>query len=200
MKAVLVATSLLVGFSCASAMAADIYTSEAHSEAPLTDWSGFSIGAIGSYASGEDDWSGDDYELDDSFFGGGYVSYQRQFGNLVVGAEARALLGEQIEIDYPSFAYEGFYDLNAKVGFSTSSALVYTSGGVTWADIEEDGVDYNRQGYNVGAGVDFKVTENVYFGGEYTFRTLGADCEPHGDPFKLTHHSVSLKIGYVLNE
>jgi len=187
----LVALTVLLGTIAASgtAIAADSMQRSA-------DWSGFTVGVIGTVAGGEDDWPGDGiYDLDTGLFGGAFVSYDYQIDNVVVGAVAKAQWGKMKETAYPTFFYNAFYDINGRLGYAMNNALVYASGGLTIASIEEDGLGFTSTGYNLGAGIDFQLTEKVVLGGEYTFRSLSDDC-PHGFPFELSSHSFTAKIGY----
>lgn len=161
-----------------------------------TDWSGLTVGVIGTVAGGEDNWPGDGiYDLDTGVFGGAFVSYDYQIDNVVVGAAVKAQWGKMKETDYPEFFYTAFYDFNGRVGYAVNNALLYASGGLTIAGGEDDGLDFTSTGYNVGAGIDFQLTEKVVVGGEYTFRSLSDDC-PHDLPFELSSHSFTAKIGY----
>lgn len=161
-----------------------------------TDWSGLTLGVMGSVAGGHDDWPGDGiYDLETSPFGGGFVSYDFQMGNVVFGAEAKAQFGKMEETAYPEFFYKAFYDFNGRMGYAFDGTLIHASGGLTVARIEEDGVGFTSTGYNLGAGIDFQVTEKIVAGAEYTFRSLKDDCV-HDLPFELTSHSIAAKIGY----
>src|SRR5712664_4482194 len=88
MKKVLLATVALVALGMAPAVAADLaartYT-KAPALAPIYNWTGFYIGAMGGY--GSEDTS--DFALKGGF-GGGTVGYNWQTGMYVFGIEADA--------------------------------------------------------------------------------------------------------------
>jgi len=133
--------------------------------APAADWNGFYFGGTVGWASG--DRTGiDDF---DGLLYGGFAGYNYQFdNNLVLGVEVAGSMGEE------KWALGGtrdatYVDLKAKAGFAVDRALVYVSGGYTFASY--DGGDEGA-GFNVGAGVDFLVFDNVFVGAEYVYRDI----------------------------
>lgn len=160
------------------------------------DWSGLTLGAIGTVAGGEDYWPGDGtYDLKTSAFGGAFVSYNVQMDQVVAGAEIKAQFGKMKETDYPSFFYNAFYDFNGKLGYAAGNALIFASGGLTLASGEDDGESFTSSGYNIGGGIDFQLTDRVVVGGEYSYRALNDYC-PHDLPFELSSHSAAAKVGF----
>lgn len=186
-----VAALALVAALPAAALAGD-------APGPKTGWTGLTVGAIGAFATGHNDWSGDTYDLKATPFAGGFLTYNHQIGNVVLGADVKAQFGKQLEVDYPTFFYTAFYDLNGRIGFAHGDALIYASGGVTIAGISEDGVAFQRTGHNLGVGIDYRVADHVVVGAEYTYRSLEAICEPHDEPFELNGHAVQLRLGFQL--
>lgn len=182
--------ALLVSFAASEALAADL-------PVPADfDWSGISVGVIGSYNSGKDVWADGDYPLKDAMFLGGFVGYDHQIDSLVLGARMSGQFGTMQEEDYPAFEYQAFYDFNGRAGFALDRALVYATGGYSISAIEEDGVSYNRGGYNVGGGLEYAVTDHVIVGAEYVYRALEADCEPHDVPFEQKINSVQAHVSF----
>lgn len=160
------------------------------------DWSGFYLGAIGSYGFGEDDWSLDgQFDLDGAALGGGVIGYNHQWNNFVLGAELVGLFGEMQESGYPDYTYEALVDVKARAGYAVDRALFYLAGGYSFARFDEDGDDFDLHGYNVGGGIDFALTENVVIGAEYTFRGLNGDSAS-GQDVDGKVSTISAKLTY----
>ena len=145
-------------------------------DASAYDWTGLYFGGVASYATGEDQWPDGPYELDDSFFGGVFAGYNYQIGQLVLGGEILGQFGKMKEADYPTLWYENIIDVKARAGFAIDRTLLYVSGGYSLANIEEDGEHFSMDGYNVGLGADFALTENVIIGVEYSYRDIDGTC------------------------
>lgn len=160
------------------------------------DWTGISVGVVGSYNTGKDVWEDGDYPLEDAAFLGGFIGYDYQVDHFVLGARATGQFGSMKEKDYPDFEYQAFYDLNGRAGFALDRALIYATGGYSISSIEEDGEAYSRDGYNIGGGLEYAVTDNVIVGAEYVYRALEADCEPHGDQFEQKINSVQAHVSF----
>lgn len=160
------------------------------------DWSGFYLGAIGSYGFGEDDWSLDgQFDLDGAAFGGGVIGYNQQWDSFVLGGELSAQFGHMQESGWPDFTYETLVDVKARAGFAMDRALFYVAGGYSFARFDEEGDDFDLHGYNVGGGIDFALTENVVLGAEYTFRGLNGDSAS-GQDVDGKVSTVSAKLTY----
>lgn len=163
----------------ASANAADIYRGEpaggslkdAPIVAPVSSWAGFYIGGHLGAAFDDDDASlkventrykfGDD---DEELIGGVHVGYnfQRYGSPLVLGIEGDISFADNI--DWLS-------TIRARIGYATDRTLFYLTGGVAFADFEEDkwsgwkfGDDDTEVGYVLGGGAEFKLTHNWSFG------------------------------------
>ncbi|HCQ64637.1 MAG TPA: porin family protein [Rhodobacteraceae bacterium] len=135
--------------------------------APADDWTGFYFGGTVGWATGEtvgvDDFEGVLY--------GGFAGYNYQFDNdMVLGVEAAASTGER-EYDLGGAFDTTFIDLKARAGYAVDRALVYVSGGYTFANYD-NAAEWEGGGFNVGAGVDFKVFDNAFIGAEYIYRDI----------------------------
>ncbi|MEZ5769685.1 MAG: outer membrane beta-barrel protein [Paracoccaceae bacterium] len=129
------------------------------------DWTGFYFGGLAGWATGEQ-VGVDDF---DGLLYGGFAGYNYQFdNNLVLGVEVAGSMGEE-EWALGGTRDATYVDLKAKAGFAVDRALVYVSGGYTFASY--DGGDEGA-GFNVGAGVDFLVFDNVFVGAEYVYRDI----------------------------
>ena len=174
--------------------------------AAVTDWSGPYVGGLVSLNSGSMDYYDDGeltvYPMNDSdFMYGVFAGYQRQMGSFVVGGEVAYQMGEFSFPDYPEDHIDNFLDLKARLGFAAGSALIYATGGYTMGNYSEntgDVVDYtiDLTGFNVGAGVDFKIGERLFVGAEYLYReTSGVyneDSDYEGD---FQTQSIQIRAG-----
>jgi outer membrane immunogenic protein len=153
---------------------------------------------------------------DIGFTGGVHVGYDYQLpNNVIIGGVADfnyidhdrsvgAVLG-QADINGDGFADVGenagisndidinfFGTVRGKVGYAMDRFAVYATGGLAYADIDNDlngtgsftsvnGTNYSSVsdkdkdsiGYTVGGGVDFLATKNISFGLEYLYTDLG---------------------------
>lgn len=135
--------------------------------APVTvnDWTGPYFGVLGGWSMG-DRTAVDDF---DGLLYGGFAGFNYQFdNNMVLGAEVAATTGEQ-EWGLGGTRDATYIDLKARVGYGMDRALVYASGGYSFANYS--GGDEGA-GFNVGAGVDFLVTDNIFVGAEYIYRDI----------------------------
>ena len=144
---------------------ADPYVAAPAPVVAVDDWTGFYFGGTLGWAMGEtvgvDDFDGLLY--------GGFAGYNYQFDNdFVLGAEVAASTGE-LEYDGGGVFDPTYIDLKARAGYAMDRALVYVSGGYTFANFTGGN---EGAGFNVGAGVDFLVFDNVFVGAEYIYRDI----------------------------
>ena len=175
-----------------SAVMADGYQRprEPYALVPFIGWTGFYVGgAVGGTWSAVD-WAnvnltGERVNNDASgFIGGGQVGYNQQFGNLVIGAEA-TLSGTTLSDDFRSTkpaAWTYSTDINTmatvtgRLGFAANQWLVYAKAGWAGGHVDVSGrnaVDSFslgdwRNGWTMGAGLEYKMTRNIGLGIEYS--------------------------------
>ena len=168
----------------------------------VTDFSGayggLGFGTVqGEFGSGGRD---DDFDFNDgtsvSVFGG----YNLQNGNIVYGGEIAYHNNSDFFV-VPGFGnddvIDSMIDLRGRIGYVVGDAMVYGAVGYSFGDYEEPyGFLAEMSGPSVGIGADYKVTENLFVGGDYTMRML----EGEGGEFDLdTAANVStftLRVGY----
>jgi outer membrane immunogenic protein len=206
------------------ALAADVIYEEPPAPAPVVEvaqynWSGFYVGAQAGVAfnrdsgafSSDSTFTGGNEDGETGFIGGGHVGYDYQFANnFVLGAVADLNYidaSSNASFDLASAAPDGTStfgvdsDINyvgtvrAKAGYAMDRFMVYATGGLAYADIDDkrrgDGTfvapvaaggasyavssstDSDDVGYAVGAGFDVLATQNVSFGLEYLYTDLG---------------------------
>ena len=156
-----VACVLFLGLSTA-ALADDGLDSLRGTTAP--DWSGVYAGVGLGYGKVWDHTGVVSDSGEDMVFSG-FIGYNHQYNDsLVVGVEAEY---NDYSIEFTKFApisVEDGASLRLRLGFPTDRALIYATGGLAYATTNIDQEDF---GYVIGAGVDFKLTDNVVFGVNY---------------------------------
>lgn len=217
MKKLLLSTTALLALT-ATASAADLpsrYAAPAPvmAAAPIFTWTGFYVGAQVGYAWGEDEtalfFGGAPVDLGgfatdsepDGFVGGVHVGYNYQMGSVVVGIEGdlegAGIDGELSATDaaLPGYAASVSSEINfqgsirARVGVALDRALVYATGGLAFANIENtyaatlpagnvfglpagtysESFDDTQWGWTIGAGVEYAITNNLTARVEYRY-------------------------------
>jgi outer membrane immunogenic protein len=188
MKKILMTTVGLAALGLAPAVAADLpartYTKAPAIAAPLYNWTGFYIGAMGGF--GKEDTS--DFALSGGF-GGGTAGYNWQTGQFVFGIEADAA-GADIS---SSFAIPGLVSAEDKIralgtvrgrfGIAYEQILFYGTGGFAWADERVSasalGVSISdtktRTGWTAGAGAEWMFAPHWSVKAEYLYRSFGSE-------------------------
>lgn len=184
-KTLFAAVSALAILGAGAAMAADL---PSRSRAPVAPafvppaftWTGFYIGANAGYSFGRFTADGRLFNDPDGFIGGGQLGYNIQFGQFVAGLEADfqgadlrgnggAFLpvGSSAKIDY-------FGTVRGRLGVAFDRALIYATGGYAFvnAKISIPGLlsdDKMHNGYALGAGIEYALTDNLTLRGEYLY-------------------------------
>ncbi|MFL2779398.1 MAG: outer membrane protein [Paracoccus marcusii] len=123
--------------------------------APVSDWTGFYAGL--QYGQGDADLSDADSLDFDAY--GVHGGYNRDFGQFVLGGE---LDYNRVDLDE---AGEGdLVRLRGRAGYDLGRFMPYVSLGA--AHVETD--DLSETAFTYGIGADFKVTERMTLGAEYT--------------------------------
>lgn len=126
--------------------------------APVSDWTGFYAGL--QYGQGDADvnFDGDSVSSDFDAYGV-HGGYNRDFGQFVLGGE---LDYNRVDLDE---AGEGdLVRLRGRAGYDLGRFMPYVSLGA--AHVETD--DLSETAFTYGIGADFKVTERMTLGAEYT--------------------------------
>jgi outer membrane immunogenic protein len=230
MKKFLLATVAL-GATAAPAFAADLgarpyYNKAPAYAAPLYNWTGFYIGGhVGGAFSGSDNFSGP--VLSDTsarLLGGFQAGADYQFApNWVVGAEGQySWLGKNnLNATFPNGMIfnndqRAIASITARVGYTWGPGLAYIKGGYAYSDNKDTltfaGVpvaftlDKNhRDGYTVGAGVEYMFAQNWSAKAEYMYYNFGdtrfvtpAVLAPFGT-FHNDEHTFKLGVNYRFN-
>jgi outer membrane immunogenic protein len=233
MKKLLLATVALVALGAtAPALAADLaarpYTKAPPPVmAPIYNWTGFYIGGHVGAAFGNDNTfnglvvGGNN---DARFLGGVQVGADYQFApNWVLGVEGQFswLGGNNNAVSFPNgFAYSndqrGLGSVTGRIGYTWGPALLYVKGGYAYSDNRETLVragvpqafafDHNhRDGYTVGAGLEYMFAQNWSAKAEYQYYNFGrtqfvtpVDLAPFGS-FRNDEHTVKVGLNYRFN-
>lgn len=184
-KSIVLASALVLSAS-ASAMAADaVYEVPAAPvavDAPAFTWAGAYAGVQGGAGWLDGTFSAFGGSATQDFDGGvvgGFVGYNWQFSNgFVAGIEGdvdynfneESAAGIDVGTDWAG-------SVRGRVGYAFDRALVYGAAGWTFTNgyVKGLGVDENEtfNGWTVGAGVDFAVTDNLFVRGEYRYNDFG---------------------------
>lgn len=139
------------------------------------------------------------------FTGGGQFGYNKQFGRIVVGAEAdfgaqQVSKGFTVTREYPCCSPTAYtinqevksdwlFTARPRVGVTAGKALIYGTGGLavtnvkysasftdTYASaVESAEIDKTKAGYALGGGVEVKVSKRFSVKGEYLFSDFGKE-------------------------
>jgi outer membrane immunogenic protein len=162
--------------------------------APMAvDWSGFYVGGTGGWMMGDSE----DYTVIpstlsnfDGLIYGGFAGYNYQMDSgLVLGAEVAAFTGT-MQFAPPDLGIT-LFDLKARVGYAAGDALIYASGGYTMASY---GNGDAGSGWNLGVGLDYMLTDNIFVGGEYVYRDI-TDSQNTPEQWEDRFGTIQARIG-----
>ncbi|TYB82177.1 outer membrane protein [Maritimibacter fusiformis] len=170
----------------------------------MSYWDGFYAGAALGWATGEYTNYGNTPATvtpGDGFSYGGFVGYNFVMdGGFMVGAE---LAGGRFSLEDAAAVNElnmTLFDAKLRVGFEADRALVYASGGYTMGTGEvvntSPGSPYSGEGtgWNLGAGVDYLVTDSMFVGAEYVYRDI-TDSLNATPAWDAQFHTFSVRAG-----
>jgi outer membrane immunogenic protein len=186
-KKVLLTTVGLVALGAAPALAADLpartYTKAPAAVAPIYNWGGFYIGAMGGWAkenAGFSPMSGG--------FGGGTLGYNWQTGQVVLGVEADAAWSDiKASAGIPGVAtanakIQDLGTVRGRIGYAFDPFLLYATGGYAWADTKLSATalgvtisdSHVLNGWTAGAGVEAMFAPHWSVKAEYLYRSLAS--------------------------
>ena len=186
---------------------ADIAPAPEAQAAEAFTWTGGYLGVQGGggWLDGKFSVPGD--SISEDFNGGlisGFVGYNYQFGDWVIGAEGDLtynwndnkydIFGTDVKVGTDLAG-----SVRARAGYAFDNALIYTTAGWTATSgyVEVPGigdVDRTFSGYTVGAGVDYAFTNNIFARAEYRFNDFGSKTI-EGVKVDLDQHQVTFGIG-----
>jgi outer membrane immunogenic protein len=232
MKKFLLGTVALVALGATvPALAADLGARPVYSKAPvyaapIYNWTGFYVGGhLGGAFAGDNTFGGLALNNNDGrFLGGVQVGADYQFApSWVAGIEGQYswLGGNNGGVAFPGgYAYSNnqraLGSLTGRVGYTWGPALLYVKGGYAYSDNHEGvtlggvpvafGFDSgHRDGYTVGAGLEYMFAQNWAAKVEYQYYDFGssrfttpAALVPFGS-FRTDEHTVKAGLNYRFN-
>ena len=167
----------IAGAACAADMSAPPAYTKAPAISPVTNWSGFYIGAMGGYAA-EANSGGIK-----GGFAGGTLGYNWQSGTFVAGIEADAAWADisqttTIGIVTVADKVQSIGTVRGRVGVAFDQVLLYGTGGFAFADNKISasalGVTFSdskvHTGWAAGAGVEWMFARGWSLKAEYLYR------------------------------
>lgn len=208
-KALLISAALAL--SSSAAYAADLVQTEPAPPAAVEEtvttygWDGPYAGIMGGVG-----WLKGDYDFGATSSNptqsggifGGFAGYNRQLdNNIVLGIEGdvgynwneKTVRGNDVGTDWSG-------SVRARAGYAFDDALIYGAAGwtVTRGYLDAPGADKKTKalnGYTLGAGVDYKFTDNIFARAEYRFNDYGSG-KISGVDFNPQQHQVLFGLGY----
>jgi outer membrane immunogenic protein len=174
-----------VALGAAPAWAADAVVGEAPpsvpmEEPPVASWAGTYVGVVAGYGFAGKVETEENEAHTEGFAGGAFAGVQGQSDAIVYGVEGD--IGYSgVDGDNDGVKVDGGVEgsLRARLGYTvTPDVMIYgTAGGAAQKlTVREDGAfdDKAMVGYTVGAGTDFKITDNVFGRVEYRYTDFGS--------------------------
>ena len=193
--AALAVSALAAGFAT-SALAADLpprSNAPYYAPPPIFTWTGFYLGANVGYGFGQGTSDGTRAFGDQSgALAGVTAGYNFQSGPLVAGIEADLDFSDVAGSQSPKFAtftsgnVTGMGTLRGRFGYAVDRALFYITGGYAGANMRGGLSDnstnpnliFNQSnylnGYVLGLGMEFAVTNNISLKAEYLYSNFGS--------------------------
>jgi outer membrane immunogenic protein len=224
MKKLMLGAAALTAFASA-AMAADM-PPRTYAKAPVPapaaliyDWTGFYVGGhVGGAFAGDNNLLGSDAR----FMGGVQGGFDYQFATFgVVGIEAQYswLNSNTTGVRFPAGSVitasnDQLGSVTGRVGYTWGPGLLYAKGGYAWRDNPNIGVavagapvafttDANhRNGWTVGAGLEYMFAPNWSAKAEYQYYNFGnttftaGPAEIVGSRFRDDEHTVKVGVNY----
>src|SRR5262245_59061423 len=213
--------ALVAGLGASAAVADGYEPPVGYAVVPFVRWTGLYIGGHVGGAWSEVDWSnisltGERFNKSESgFIGGGQIGYNYQIGYVVVGVEA-SLSGADLSSDFRSIvtpAVRFSADINTiatvtgRFGVASDQWLLYGKAGWAGAQVDFSGrnpalpdsfsFDDWRNGWTLGAGLEYKLGPNMSLGVEYSFIELNSERDNGvtriGLPVTLRDHDLQIQ-------
>jgi outer membrane immunogenic protein len=224
MKKLVFSTAVLValgGVAQAADMPAQTYTKAPAYTAPavIYNWTGFYIGGhVGGAFAGDNSLQSNDAR----FMGGVQGGFDYQFApNWVAGIEAQYswLNSNNTGVLLPGGALvtgknDNIGSATGRIGYTWGPALVYGKGGYAWRDNPNLGVSVagapaafttngnHRDGWTLGAGLEYMFAPNWSAKAEYQYYNFGSTTFTSGPPavvgtrFRDDDHTVKVGVNY----
>ncbi len=214
-------SALLTSGAAAADIAARPYTKAPVAVAPAMSWTGFYIGAEGGYGWGKDDWriptAGNILASRTDISGGtagGVIGFNWQSAsNIVIGVEGNLgwadINGSSACITNVTLncrsQLDSMFTATGRLGYAFNSALLYVKGGGAWTRnnysvttvaggvLVESG-SANREGWTVGAGLEYMFAPNWSAKVEYDYYDFGSKTTALVSPAGVTGDIISSSL------
>ncbi|MBK6467108.1 MAG: porin family protein [Rhodobacter sp.] len=153
------------------------------------DWSGFYAGAQIGYADVGTNGAGLD---GDGAIGGVHAGYRWDLGTTVLGVEADYDTAS-LDLGAGADTLDGVARLKLIGGADLGRSFLYATGGVAWADATVGGASLSDNGYFLGVGMDYAVSDKWTVGGEILGHKFD-DFDASGVDIDAT--TVKAKVSY----
>lgn len=151
---------------------------------PVFTWTGFYVGGNAGYGWGNVNANGFANVGDlDGFVGGGQIGYNYQMGQFVLGLEADlqyADLSSGSNLGLINVKTDYFGTVRGRVGVAFDRFLPYITGGWAYGNVKTSipGLGFSSDkthtnGWVIGGGLEYAVTNNIIAGVEYLYVDLG---------------------------
>ena len=171
-----------------------IITADGSTAAPVSErWRGFYVGAAVGYGFLKDTIPA---EGKDWVFGG-YVGYNKQWGNFVAGVEGSIDYAYIMFTDGSGIKSEYLYSGRLRAGWANEMIFAYGSIGVQHGTtVNLPPANSKDTALQLGAGIEFALTDKVSIGTDYTY----AKYKNFGDlPLDVTTQKVQARLTYTFN-
>ena len=143
------------------------------------------------------------YNLVTSITPGAFAGFNVQSGNIVWGAEAdfQGIAMANADSTARPYSLNSTLDAKVRLGYATDQFLFYVAGGASTQDVNghNDKATYSTYGVNLGIGVDFKATDRVIIGAEFTDRLMTGWDAYNSVAFHSSNQEIALRASYLLN-
>ncbi|MEF3047662.1 outer membrane protein [Pseudotabrizicola sp. L79] len=130
--------------------------------APSGEWTGGYVGAQLGY--GDLGSAGTAFDGDGAI-GGVHAGYRFDYGQIVAGAEV-SYDSANIDLGTAGDSLDDVAKLNVTLGYDLGNTLVYGAAGLARASATVGGVDVSDNGYYLGLGAEYALTDQWSVGGE----------------------------------
>ncbi len=152
------------------------------------EWTGFYGGAQLGFSDIEADARNAD---GDDAFGGVHVGYNHDLGDYIIGGEIDYTFGD-IELGNNAGTLESTARLKLRGGFDLGQSFVYATAGYAYADGDFGGRSADGDGYFVGFGAEYLLSDKISVGGEILYN----EFDDFGGAGDLEATTVAARVSY----
>ncbi|MDO6727438.1 outer membrane beta-barrel protein [Cognatishimia sp. 1_MG-2023] len=128
---------------------------------------------------------------------GGFVGYDHQFQNFVLGLELQAVAGENPVQGNPTRLQSDLQSLRARLGYATGKTLFYGSFGLARSQFDDAGSMVDMEGNVYGLGVEYLITDNTFIGLSVDHYTLSGENIFSASSVESEQTVIQLRVGFT---